>query len=256
MSNIIILSDSNGFHVQNILEVYNSHLENDFDVDTYSYVRSIEDIKKVLKLVYYTKATLVYALINNSHSDFVRSFCKKHELRYVNIFKDYGKLHSDNYSFTTYESELDDKYFNRVDCIEFAIDNDDGKNYKKLEEADIVILGISRTGKTPLSIFLAMKGYKVVNIPLFDGLTIPPELYRVSKYRIFGLINSVEKISSIRKNRIKTSNSKYTNEGNILNELNYAYTLYNELECDIINSEDQAVEEIANYIENKVKESL
>ncbi len=256
MSNIIILSDSNGFHVQNILEVYNSHLKDDFDVDTYSYVRSIEDIKKVLKLVYYTKATLVYALINNKHGDFVRNFCKKHELRSVNIFKDYRKLHSDNYSFTTYESELDDKYFNRVDCIEFAIDNDDGKNYKKIEEADIVILGISRTGKTPLSIFLAMKGYKVVNIPLFDGIVIPPELYKISKYRIFGLINSVEKISSIRKNRIKTSNSKYTNESSILNELNYAYTLYNKLECDIINSEDQAVEEIANYIENKVKESL
>lgn len=256
MGNIIILSDSNGFHVQNILEVYNSHLKDEHDIDTYSYVRNIEDIKKVLKLTYYTKSILVYAIVNSDHSDFVRSFCKKHELRSVNIFKDYEKIHTNNYSFTTYETELDDKYFNRVDCIEFAIDNDDGKNYQKIKEADIVILGISRTGKTPLSIFLAMKGYKVVNIPLFEGIVIPDDLYKVSKYKIFGLINSVEKISSIRKNRIKMTNSKYTNETNILKELNFAYTLYNELECDIINSEDQAVEEIANYIENKVKESL
>ncbi|MFV0424044.1 MAG: kinase/pyrophosphorylase [Bacilli bacterium] len=256
MSNIIILSDSNGFHVQNILEIYNSHLKKDYNLDTFSYVRDIEGIKKVLAHTYYTKSVLVYAVVNNEHSDFIKRFCKKHEIRFVNIFRDYEKIHSNNYSFTTYETELDDKYFNRVECIEFAIDNDDGKNYRKILEADIVILGISRTGKTPLSIFLAMKGYKVVNIPLFEGMSVPNELYKVSKYKIFGLINSVEKICSIRKNRIKMTNSKYTNETNILSELNFAYTLYNDLECDIINSEDQAVEEIAHYVENKIKENL
>lgn len=256
MSNIIILSDGNGFYVQNILDMYNSHVTNDSDIDTYSYVREIEDIKKVLKLAYYTKSILVFAIVNNEHSLFVKNFCLKHELKFVNIFRDYEKIHSGNYSFTNYESELDEKYFNRVECIEFAIDNDDGKNYKKLQEADIVILGISRTGKTPLSVFLAMKGYKVVNIPLFEGMEIPQELYKVSKYKIFGLINSVETISNIRKNRIKTTNSLYTNESSILSELNFAYTLYNDLDCDIINSEDQAVEEIANYVENKVKENL
>lgn len=255
MSNIIILSDSNGFYVQNILEMYNSHLKDDYDIDTYSYIREMNDIKKVLKLAYYTKSVLVYAIVNNEHSEYVRSFCRKHELSYVNIFKDYGKLHSNNYRFTAYDNGLDEKYFNRVECIEFAIENDDGRNYQKLSEADIVILGISRTGKTPLSIFLAMKGFKVVNIPLFDGIVIPKELYKISKYRIFGLINTVEKISTIRKNRIKTSETKYTDETNILKELNFAYDLYNTLECDIINSEDQAVEEIANYIENKIKEN-
>lgn len=256
MSNVIILSDDNGFHVQNILEMYNSHLKREYDLDTYSYIRSIEDIKKVLKLTYYTKSVLVYAIVNSEHSEFVKKFCKKHEIRSVNIFKDYEKIHTNNYSFTTYETELDAKYFNRVECIEFAIENDDGKNYKKILNADIVILGISRTGKTPLSMFLAMKGYKVVNIPLFEGMEIPEELFQVSKYKIFGLINSVEKICSIRKNRIKINNSKYTDESNILKELNFAYTLYNDLECDIINSEDQAVEEIANYVENKVKENM
>ncbi|MFV0499129.1 MAG: kinase/pyrophosphorylase [Bacilli bacterium] len=256
MDNIIILSDGNGYHVQNVLEMYNSHLTSEYDLDTYSYIRNIEEIKKILKVTYYKKSILVYALLRNEHKEFVRKFCKKHQLSSVNIFKDYDKIHSQNYSFTTYNAELDDKYFNQVDCIEFAIDNDDGKNYKKILDADIIILGVSRTGKTPLSIFLAMKGYKVINIPLFNGMEIPKELYKVSRYKIFGLINSVEKITTIRKNRIKMSNTKYTNENSIMCELNFAYTLYNNLECDIINSEDQAVEEIAHYVENKIKENL
>ncbi len=254
MNKVTVISDGDGYHLEYIIEMYNSHLNTDSGVKSFSFVRTIDSLKVALKYAYYQKTIVVYTLVNQQHSDFVNAFCNKHKLKCVNLYSDYSRVLSGNFHFTDYQKQLDEEYFTRVECIEFAIDNDDGKNYKKILEADVVILGVSRTGKTPLSMFLALKGLKVVNIPLFTEMIIPEELYKVSKRSIFGLINSVDNISSIRKNRIKSQISEYTSENMIIDELNFAYSLYCKLGCDIINTEDQAVEEIAHYIENIVKE--
>ncbi len=254
MKNITVISDGDGYHLKQIIEMYNSHLSNRYAIEVFSFVRDVDALKKALRYAYKTKSIVVYAIVNIEHSLFVRNFCKKHEFKGVNFYRDYSKILQDEFQFSDYEKSLDDEYFNRVDCIEFAIDNDDGKNYQKILEADVVILGVSRTGKTPLSMYLALKGLKVVNIPLFTEMIVPNELYKVPRKKLFGLINSVENISLIRKNRIKTRMTEYTNEKSIINELNFAYSLYSKLGCDIINTDSQAVEEIAHYIENIVKE--
>ncbi len=254
MFKITILSDSDSFTLQKVLDSYNSHLSIDHNTDIYSYARNEDEIKSVLRKVYYEKSLLVYAISNEEHRTLIHNFCKKHHLKSVNMYKDYIKHVGEHFEFSEYEQRLDEEYYNRVECIEFAIDADDGKSYRRILESDIVILGISRTGKTPLSMILALKGYKVCNIPLFENMTIPKQLYEIERKRIFGLINSVDNLTQIRKNRVKGHNSLYTDDNSIIKELNFAFSLYAQLGCDIINTDNQAVEEIAHYIENIVKE--
>ncbi len=254
MREIVLVSDSDCLPLQTVLSHYNSHLTTDYNVNSYSYVRELEELKSILTKIYYEKPLFVYAVANSEHSKLIKKFCKKHSLECVNIFKDYSQFVNEDFLFTQEKTELDDEYYNRVECIEFAIDGDDGKSYSKILQADIVIIGISRTGKTPLSMFLALRGFKVVNIPLFEGMQIPKELYKVPKRRVFGLVNSVDNLLEIRMNRVNGHKSMYTNNKSILNELNFAYTLYGTLNCDIINTDNLAVEEIAHYIENIVKE--
>ncbi len=254
MREIVIISDSDSLPLQNLLSSYNSHLTSKYNINTYSYVRELDELKSILTRVYYEKPLLVYAIANNEHSELTKKFCVKHKLEYVNILRDYANLVNHDFEFSEAKRELDDEYFNRVECIEFAIDGDDGKSYQKILEADVVIIGISRTGKTPLSMFLALRGFKVVNIPLFDGMNVPEQLFKIPRRKIFGLVNSVDNLQEIRLNRVNGHKSTYTNNNSILNELNFAYDLYAKLNCDIIKTDNFAVEEIAHYIENIVKE--
>ncbi len=254
MREIVIISDSDSLPLQTLLSSYNSHLTSSYNINTYSYVRELDELKSILTKVYYEKPLLVYAIANNEHSELTKKFCKKHSLQYVNIFKDYANHVDHDFEYSEEKRALDEDYYNRVECIEFAIDGDDGKSYQRILEADIVVIGISRTGKTPLSMFLALRGFKVVNIPLFEGMQIPEQLFKIPRRKIFGLVNSVDNLLEIRLNRVNGHKSTYTNDKSILNELNFAYDLYAKLNCDIINTDNFAVEEIAHYIENIVKE--
>ncbi len=255
MFKIAILSDSDSLMVQKMLESYNSHLSVEYKTDCYSYLRNNDEVNRVLDKVLNDGVNLVvYAISNQTHRLLVEEYCKEHGLKFVDMYKDYIKHLGDYFEYDETKQELDENYFNRVECIEFAIDADDGKSYRKILESDIVILGISRTGKTPLSMILALRGYKVCNIPLFDNMKVPKQLYEIEKSRIFGLINTIENITQIRKNRVRGHNSDYTDDSAIVSELNFAFNLYDELGCDVINTDNQAVEEIAHYVESIVKE--
>lgn len=98
---------------------------------------------------------------------------------------------------------LDENYFRRIDAINFAVSHDDGKNIAGLTSADIVLVGLSRTGKTPLSTYLANQGWKVSNVPLHPDVVAPQELFRVPPRKVFGLIISVESLVRMRESRIR-----------------------------------------------------
>ena len=99
--------------------------------------------------------------------------------------------------------ELDDEYFRRVEAVEFAVYNDDGREPRNLKKADIVIVGISRTSKTPLSNYIAHRGYKVANVPLVLDLPTPPELDEVDPERVFGLVIEPSVLMKIRRERME-----------------------------------------------------
>ncbi|MBC3805148.1 pyruvate, phosphate dikinase/phosphoenolpyruvate synthase regulator [Acetobacterium fimetarium] len=149
-------------------------------------------------------------------------------------------------------SELDDHYFKKVAAIEFAVKYDDGKNTTHLDEADIILIGVSRTSKTPISIYLANNNFKVANIPLMPEVEPPQELFEISNKKIFGLILDPDHLVDIRTERLKamglTGTSNYGSYERVMMELEKAQQLFDKLGCMVIDVTSKAIEEIAAII--------
>jgi regulator of PEP synthase PpsR (kinase-PPPase family) len=148
--------------------------------------------------------------------------------------------------------KLDQDYFRRVEAVEFAVKYDDGKNPWGVLKAEIVIIGVSRTSKTPLSMYLAHKKVKVANVPLVPEVPPPEELFDVPPHRIVGLIIDPFKLNEIRSERLKTmglgSDANYANIERISEELEYAKGIMRKLRCPVIDVSNKAIEETANKI--------
>jgi len=143
------------------------------------------------------------------------------------------------------------EYFKRVDALEFAVKYDDGKDINGFREADVIILGVSRTSKTPLSLYLANRNIKVMNVPIVRDLILPEELYEV-KRKIVGLTNSVEQLNKLREERLKAlgvdQGTDYTDEMRIFEELEYALEIMEKIGCPVIDVHNKAIEETAEII--------
>lgn len=148
---------------------------------------------------------------------------------------------------------VDERYFKRIEAIEYTVKHDDGKTIARLEEADIVLVGISRTSKTPLSIFLSHKGWKVANIPLVYNTPLPAELFKVDQRKVVGLIIDVDSLHRIRRKRLEKfgqdPGSEYASLAHIQKELDFALDLFKKnKKWPVFNVTDRALEETAGEI--------
>src|SRR5699024_2378947 len=147
---------------------------------------------------------------------------------------------------------LDENYFRRIKAMEFAVKYDDGKNPRGFLEADVVLLGVSRTSKTPLSLFLANKNLKVANLPLVPQTHIPDEIYKINPKKIIGLTNDPSVLNEIRRQRMiaygLNPDTTYSNMDSINAELEAANKLYKKLGCYVINVAHRSIEETAALI--------
>lgn len=151
-----------------------------------------------------------------------------------------GRVHSVN-----------EYYFKRIDAMEFTISHDDGRNPQDLTDADIVLIGVSRTSKTPLSIYLSQSGYRVANVPLDPQSDPPKEIYDVDPTRLFGLIISPEILADIRKRRLGNAidvAASYADLECIYQDLEKARALMRKLGCIVIRTDNRAIEETAQEI--------
>jgi regulator of PEP synthase PpsR (kinase-PPPase family) len=154
--------------------------------------------------------------------------------------------------------QLNEEYFDRMEAIDFAVKYDDCKDPRAIKKADLVLIGISRTSKTPLSIYLATKNIKVANIPLVPEVVIPRELFEVPKERVFGLVTSKQKLNTIRMERLKahglSDEANYASFERIDYELKYADQIMKDIGCVVLNVADKAIEETASTILQILKE--
>lgn len=154
--------------------------------------------------------------------------------------------------------QLNEEYFDRMEAIDFAVKYDDCKDPRAVKKADLVLIGISRTSKTPLSIYLATKNIKVANIPLVPEVVPPHELFEIPKEKIFGLVTSKQKLNTIRMERLKAhglgSEANYASFERIDYELKYADQIMKDIGCVVLNVADKAIEETASTILQILKE--
>lgn len=149
--------------------------------------------------------------------------------------------------------QTNDHYYKRIEAIEYTVRNDDGKITNELDKADIVLVGISRTSKTPLSIFLSHKGWKVANIPLVLNAPLPEQLFKIDQRKIVGLIIDIDSLQRIRKNRLEKfgqdPGGDYASLNQIMKEIEYAENLFKQNKrWPVFNVTERALEETASEI--------
>ncbi len=150
--------------------------------------------------------------------------------------------------------QINYQYFDRIESIEFTLSHDDGMSPEKLQNAEIILLGVSRSGKTPLSVYLAMYGWKVANVPLVHGIQPPGELFKVDPKRVFGLHISAAQLIAHRKKRLQEWNNhqleSYVNENDVREEIRRAMFVYDRGGFTVINVSNKPIESTANEILN------
>lgn len=150
--------------------------------------------------------------------------------------------------------EINQEYFDRIDAIEFTLKHDDGLNPHRLREAEIVLCGVSRAGKTPLSVYLALYGWKVANVPLVAGLEPPEELLTIDRQRVFGLQIGLQQLIVHRIKRLRNTkelgNHAYVDEGRVREDIRHANMIFSKGKFTVINVTHKPVESTANEIIN------
>jgi [pyruvate, water dikinase]-phosphate phosphotransferase / [pyruvate, water dikinase] kinase len=153
---------------------------------------------------------------------------------------------------------LDEKYFRRVAAVEFAVKHDDGKDPRGFNLADVILIGISRTSKTPLSMYLAHQGILVANLPLVPEVEPPAELFFLPSQKVIGLIIDPNQLRQIRQERLKalglTDDANYVAVERIEAELEYAHRIMKKIGCTVFDVSNKAVEEVANRIIQLIRE--
>ncbi len=147
---------------------------------------------------------------------------------------------------------MDESYFKRVEAVEFAVKYDDGRDPRGLFLAEMVLIGVSRTSKTPVSLYLAQRGYSVANVPLVPEMPPPEELFAIARSKIIGLTIKHESLVRIRRERLKAMGlnvvAAYADSERVLAELDFARSVFERLRCPVVDVTDRAVEETASRV--------
>lgn len=256
---IYVLSDSIGETAQNVVSAVLVQFPTlkITDIRRYPFIEDKDMLNDILNEALKENGVIVHTLVTADFVELVTRFCQETGLSYVDVMSPLTNVIHAKTGVAPKEEpgalhKLDEHYFNRVSAIEFAVKYDDGKDPRSFLLADYVILGISRTSKTPLSMYLANRNYKVANLPLIPEAALPKELFEVDPAKIIGLTSSPEALQKIRTSRLRSlglnEESTYSNEQRILEELAYADEVYRKLGIKVIDVEHRAIEETAALI--------
>jgi regulator of PEP synthase PpsR (kinase-PPPase family) len=217
-------------------------------------------LKKILEQAKDEKALVAFTFVKKEMRDYASAYCLKNSIIHLDIL---GPLIYNLSSYLRLEPletpsllrKVDERYFKRIDAIEYTIEHDDGRGAERLEEADIVILGLSRTSKTPTSFFLGQEGYKVANVPIVPGIPLPEELFEIDQHKVICLTIDPEVLQKVRKVRQRHSGIKpsYSDFKKIFAEVEYVRDLLkrhrNWKEVDTTNkSIEETAWEIIHYV--------
>ena len=258
---IHIISDSTGETAATITKaalVHYSQKEMEARITRYNNVRKIEQIDAILQKANVEKDMFIYTIVDFKLHQHIHQLCKMKNLFSVDLL---GPLLSNLTRFLGVSltepqvgilRAIDKQYHKRIEAIEYAVKHDDGNLPQEWDEADIVLVGVSRSSKTPLSIFLSHKGWKVANIPLVLHSPLPKELFEIDQQKIIGLSIDVTKLQKIRQNRlhkIGQRSPEYANLKYLMEEMEYSEFIFKKnRKWPIIDVTDRALEETATEV--------
>ncbi|MDQ0339651.1 regulator of PEP synthase PpsR (kinase-PPPase family) [Caldalkalibacillus uzonensis] len=260
---VYIVSDSVGETAELVTKAAASQFDlSQIELRRIPYVEDVATINEVISMAKDSEAVIVFTLVVPELREYLLTEAKKAHVKAIDImgpmidglqvlFRDPprfrpGMVH-----------QLDEDYFRKVEAIEFAVKYDDGRDPRGLLRADVILIGVSRTSKTPLSMYLAHKRVKAANVPLVPEVAPPEELFKVDPERCVGLTITPEKLIEIRSERLKSLGlevqANYAKLERIKAELAYAQQVMERIGCQVIDVSNKAVEETANIILEKLR---
>ncbi len=254
---IYLISDSTGETLDRIFLALKAQFLNiEYKVNSYSFTRTENQILKILDdAAKYPNSIILYTIVDNNLAKHLANVSDEKNIPCFgvlgNLILNFSKILNQK---ATHEPSgqhiLNEEYYNRIEAIQFTMNHDDGNLIKEIDKSDIILVGVSRTSKTPTSIYLANKGFKTSNIPLVNENSLPEKLKKNPKMAcVVGLSTEPERLVDLRKNRMnslkKTENTKYTDLENIKKEVLDAKKTFQKYKWPLIDVTRKSVEETA-----------
>jgi len=258
--NIYLISDSTGETLDRIFLALKAQFESfDYQINQFSFTRTETQIIKIIENADNNKNSIIlYTIVNNKLAKFLTEESNKKNIPCFgvlgNLILNFSKLLNQKASHEpSGQHVLNKEYYDRIDAIQFTMNHDDGNNIKDIEKSDVILLGVSRTSKTPTSIYLANRGYKTSNIPLVNEKSIPEKMTKLEfKSCVVGLTTEADRLFEVRKNRLTSlkegKDTEYVDIGEIRKELEKAKKIFRKNNWPTIDVTRKSVEETAASI--------
>jgi regulator of PEP synthase PpsR (kinase-PPPase family) len=257
---IYLISDSTGETLDRVFLAIKAQFKNiNYDVKSYFFTRTENQVVKILEDAKKKKDSIIlYTIVDSSLAKFLANESDEKKIPCFgvlgNLILSFSKLLNQQASHVpSGQHALNEEYYDRIEAIQFTMNHDDGNLVDELEKSDLILLGVSRTSKTPTSIYLANKGFKTSNIPLVNENSIPKRLKENPKMAcVVGLTTEAERLVDIRKNRMMTlkerENTSYTDIQKIKEEVETAKKTFAKYKWPTIDVTRKSVEETAASI--------
>tara|TARA_Y100001958_G_C21216943_1_gene542338 strand:+ start:407 stop:1228 length:822 start_codon:yes stop_codon:yes gene_type:complete len=256
---IYLISDSTGETLDRIFIAIKAQFKNiEYKIHTYSFTRTENQILKILSDAEKMNSIILYSIVDSNLAKYLANKSSDKKIPCFGVLGDlilsFSKLLNQKASHQpSGQYKLNDEYYKRISAIQFTMNHDDGNLVKEINKSDIILLGVSRTSKTPTSIYLANKGFKTSNIPLIDESSVPKILRDNPKIAcVVGLNTEPERLVDIRKNRMsslrETENKSYTDLEKIKKEVDEARSTFKKYKWPVIDVTRKSVEETAASI--------
>jgi regulator of PEP synthase PpsR (kinase-PPPase family) len=262
---IDVLSDSTGETAEKVVRAAMLQFPHSgAHIRVHTRVRTKEAVRPLLERAATEGALIVFTVVSPELREFIHALSYELKVEALDLIGSLiGKLSTfldrQPINMPSAMLPLSDEYFRRIEAVEFTVKSDDGKEPRNFKKADLVLVGVSRTSKTPLSTLLAQRGLKVANLPLVLGVGTPPELEEASQDRIVGLTIGLDPLVEIRKARLKqlgmSVDASYGLRDQVKEELEYAQKIFrSHPEWPVIDVTGRAIEETAVIILESLKE--
>lgn len=255
-SKIYIVSDSSGEALSDLVKTAALQLKRDFSIVKIPYIGDVQEIKDIVYQAKAQDSIILSAIIISSLRDTLLYECAVNDVKAVDLLQYVIELLKYGYKNQGNTPVLEE-YSKKLSAMEYVFLHDDGLKSDEILNADVVVIGVSRTSKTPLCMYLANKGIKAANIPLIPETELPKEIFMVPSDKIVGLTIAPDKLHQIRAERVKTMglgvNASYADMDRIKREIKYSETIMDSLGCLKIDVTNKAVEEAAQIIMEHLK---
>ena len=257
---IYLISDSTGETLDRIFMALKAQFENfKYEIHQFSFTRTENQIIKIIEEAKkYPDSIVLYTIVDSKLAKFLTDSSEENKIPCFGVLGDliinFSKVLNQKASHVpSGQHALDEEYYKRVEAIQFTMNHDDGNSINDIDKSDIILLGVSRTSKTPTSIYLANRGYKTSNIPLVNENSIPEYLKnKPSSFCVVGLTTDPQRLIDLRKNRMnlikEIENTKYTNLEKIVEEVEDAKKTFRKYQWPVIDVTRKSVEETAASI--------